>query len=162
MATDLRHLAFVAALVLVPITALAHGEPQGGTTAPAVAEQTPFGIAGDPAKATRTVVVDMSDAMRFAPSTLAVKRGETVRFVARTRGALLHEMVIGTPAGLAEHAALMRKFPAMEHDAPHMTHVKPGASGEIVWRFNRAGTFQFACLVPGHFEAGMVGRVTVR
>ncbi len=100
--------------------------------------------------------------MRFSPEALVVRRNETVRFVVRNRGAVMHEMVIGTPEELAEHAALMKRFPDMEHDAPHMAHVKPGASGEIVWNFNRAGTFEFACLAPGHFEAGMIGRVVVR
>ena len=100
--------------------------------------------------------------MRFEPAGLVVKRGDTVRFALKNRGALLHEMVIGTPAGLAEHAALMKKFTDMEHDASYMAHVKPGATGEIVWRFNRPGRFQFACLVSGHYEAGMIGRVVVR
>ncbi len=113
-------------------------------------------------KVSRTVVVEMSDQMRFSPEALVVKRNETVRFVVRNRGTVMHEMVIGTPEELAEHAALMKRFPDMEHDAPHMAHVKPGASGEIVWNFNRAGTFEFACLAPGHFEAGMIGRVVVR
>ena len=78
------------------------------------------------------------------------------------RGAVLHELVIGTPKELAEHAEMMRKFPGMEHDAPHMAHVKPGRNGEIVWQFTQPGEFQFACLIPGHFEAGMVGKVVVK
>lgn len=144
--------------------AIAHGDTHStspGETAPQV-EQTSFGIAGNPAAASRTVTIEMSDRMRFDPATVTVKRGDTVRFVLRNRGAQLHEMVLGTPKELAEHAALMRKFPDMEHDAPYMAHVKPGATGEIVWRFNRAGTFQFACLVAGHFEAGMTGLITVK
>jgi uncharacterized cupredoxin-like copper-binding protein len=81
--------------------------------------------------------------------------------VIRNAGKVLHEMVIGTEAELAEHAALMKKFPAMEHDEPYMTHVKPAAQGQMVWNFNRPGTFQFACLIPGHFEAGMKGTILV-
>ena len=42
-----------------------------------------------------------------------------------------------------------------------MVHVAAGKSGEIVWTFNRAGEFDFACLIPGHFQAGMVGRIRV-
>ena len=125
-------------------------------------EQTRFGIAGDPVKVSRTVVVEMSDQMRFSPEALVVKRNETVRFVVRNSGSVMHEMVIGTAEELAEHAALMKRFPDMEHGAPHMAHVKPGASGEIIWNFNRAGSFEFACLAPGHFEAGMIGRIVVR
>jgi uncharacterized cupredoxin-like copper-binding protein len=100
--------------------------------------------------------------MRFAPDTLEVKRGETVRFVVRNRGKLMHEMVIGTMDELKEHAALMKKFPEMEHDEPYMAHVQPGKSEEIVWLFNRAGEFNYACLAAGHFEAGMVGKLIVK
>ena len=164
MGIDLRLVLFGLTAVVPGGPALAHGEAHAASPkrASVAHEQTRFGIAGDPAKASRTVVVEMSDEMRFSPEALVVRRNETVRFVVRNRGAVMHEMVIGTPEELAEHAALMKRFPDMEHGAPHMAHVKPGASGEIVWNFNRAGTFEFACLAPGHFEAGMIGRVVVR
>ncbi|WP_306480659.1 cupredoxin family protein [Limnobacter sp.] len=140
--------------------AFAHGEKKSGT-APVVKEQTDWGIAGDAAKAARTVEVSMGDDMRFTPSTLSVKQGETIRFVVLNKGALLHEFVIGTRAENAKHAELMLKFPGMEHDEPYMAHVDPGKTGEIVWTFNRAGEFEFACLIAGHFQAGMVGTITV-
>ena len=125
-------------------------------------EDMPFGREGDPAKATRTIRVAMADTMRFTPADITVKRGETVKLVATNRGQVLHEMVLGTADELKKHAELMKKFPGMEHDEPHMAHVKPGRSGAIVWQFTKAGEFQFACLIPGHFEAGMVGKVTVK
>lgn len=166
MAIDRRLVALALALAaaLVPGAAAAHGDAHDGKAparAAAQPEQTPFGIAGDPRKTTRTIAIDMTDEMRFFPARLKVKRGETIRFALTNRGTTMHEMVIGTARDLEEHAALMRRFPDMEHDAPHMAHVAPGRSGEIVWRFNRAGEFRYACLVAGHFEAGMVGRVTV-
>jgi uncharacterized cupredoxin-like copper-binding protein len=49
----------------------------------------------------------------------------------------------------------------MEHDEPHMAHVKPGKSESLVWTFNKPGEFDFACLIAGHFEAGMVGKIKV-
>jgi uncharacterized cupredoxin-like copper-binding protein len=104
----------------------------------------------------------MSDAMRFEPSHVEVRQGETVRFVARNRGKLLHEMVIGTAEELREHAALMKRLPDMEHDEPYMAHVDPGKTGDIVWQFTKPGEFQFGCLVAGHFDAGMMGSITVR
>ncbi len=104
----------------------------------------------------------MSDDMRFTPSRIEVRQGETVRLVMRNTGAVLHELVIGTPKELEAHAALMLKFPGMEHDEPYMAHVKPGETGEIVWTFNRAGEFDFACLIAGHFQAGMRGKLIVR
>jgi uncharacterized cupredoxin-like copper-binding protein len=125
-------------------------------------EDTAFGREGDPAKATRTIRVEMADTMRFTPADITVKRGETVKLVATNKGQVLHELVLGTSDELRKHAELMRKFPGMEHDEPHMTHVKPGKSGEIVWQFTKPGDFQFACLIPGHFEAGMLGKVTVK
>lgn len=156
----------VAALLLAAngTVAHAHGDAPHGTKPAEVAgaEQMPFGRAGDPKAAGRTVDVTMKDTMRFSPATLTVKRGETVRFIVRNEGKLVHEMVLGTEAELAKHAELMRRFPDMEHDEPHMVHVKPGTSEDLVWTFNRSGEFRFACLVPGHYEAGMTGTITVR
>ena len=99
--------------------------------------------------------------MRFKPDRLTVRVGETVRFVMHNNGKLMHELVLGTASVLEEHAALMRKFPDMEHDEPHMAHVPSGKRGEVVWKFNRPGEFAFACLIAGHYEAGMTGKVTV-
>ena len=143
--------------------ALAHGEKLHAAKRIdySKAEQKSFGVAADPRKAKRTVRVDMSDEMRFAPAAVTVKQDENVRFVARNNGKVLHEMVLGTMDELKKHAELMRKFPGMEHDEPHMAHVNPGKSGEIGWRFTKTGTYFFACLIPGHFEAGMIGKVVV-
>jgi len=125
--------------------------------------QTAYGIAGDPAKVTRTIRLDMTDDMRFTPSALDVKLGEIVRFVLANKGVQMHEMVLGTKDELAQHAAMMRQGTPMDHHAlPAMAHVMPGKNGEIVWQFNRAGTFDFACLVPGHYEAGMKGTISVK
>lgn len=149
--------------VLASSMAFAHsGAKHEASTAPAAKEQKPWGIGGDAAKVSRTVEIRMTDAMRFMPATIQVKRGETVRFVLRNNGRMLHEMVVGTKAALEEHAAVMRKFPDMEHDEPYMAHVAPGKTGEIVWQFNRSGDFEFACLIPGHYEAGMVGKIAVK
>ena len=125
------------------------------------AEETPFGVAADPRRAKRTVRIDMTDNMRFTPAAITVRQGDVVRFVAANKGKVLHEMVLGTMEELKQHAEMMRKHPGMEHDEPHMAHVAPGKTGEIGWRFTTPGTFHFACLVPGHFEAGMLGKVTV-
>jgi len=104
----------------------------------------------------------MSDDMRFTPSHLDVRLGETLRLRASNRGLVMHEIVIGTRAELVEHAEMMKKFPNMEHDEPYMAHVAPGRRGDVVWTFNRAGDFEFACLIPGHFEAGMRGTIRVQ
>lgn len=140
--------------------ALAHGEKKISNV-PMAKEQTVWGIAGDASMVVRTIDVSMGDDMRFKPGKLEVKEGETIRFRVNNTGKLLHEFVIGTKAENAKHAELMLKFPGMEHDEPYMAHVDPGKTGEIVWTFNRAGEFEFACLIAGHFEAGMVGTITV-
>lgn len=128
---------------------------------PVKMEQKAWGIGGDPKAVVRTIEVQMTDKMRFSPDRIEVRQGETVRLVHRNGGQLMHEFVLGTKKDLDEHAELMKKFPGMEHDEPYMAHVGAGKSGEIVWNFNRPGEFDFACLLPGHYEAGMVGKVTV-
>lgn len=122
---------------------------------------TEFGRPGDARKATRTIRVDMADTRRFTPEAISVKHGETVQFVVSNSGKMPHEMTIGTAQALREHAGLMRKHPGMEHGESHMAPVAPGKSGDIVWTFTQAGEFEFGCLVPGHFEAGMRGRIRV-
>jgi uncharacterized cupredoxin-like copper-binding protein len=121
-----------------------------------------FGREGDPKKVTRTINVDMSDAMRFAPAELKVKRGETIRFVVKNSGKTMHEMVLGTMQELKEHAELMKKHPGMEHDEPYMAHVAPGKTERVIWQFTKPGEFYYGCLIPGHFEAGMIGKLIVK
>jgi uncharacterized cupredoxin-like copper-binding protein len=120
-----------------------------------------FGREGDPKKVSRTVSVGMDDQMRFTPDALAVKQDETVRFRIRNSGKTMHEMVLGTMDELKKHAELMRKHSGMEHDEPYMAHVAPGKTETMVWQFTKPGEFHYGCLVAGHFEAGMVGRIRV-
>jgi len=151
----------LAGLMSIGTSALAHGNEGHAKAGPVRKEQKPWGIAAEARAARRTIEVRMTDAMRFIPDRIEVRHGETVRFVIRNEGAMLHEFVIGTKKELDEHAALMIKFPGMEHDEPYMAHVQPGKTGEIVWTFNRAGDFDFACLIAGHYQAGMVGKIKV-
>jgi len=154
-----------ASIALSSTLAFAHGDETHAAARPYDASKvapTDFGQEGNPKKVTRTIQVDMADTMRFTPADLSIKRGETVKFVVHNKGKVLHEMVLGTAQAIKEHAELMKKFPEMEHADANMAHVKPGASGAVVWQFTKAGEFQFACLQPGHFEAGMVGKVTVK
>ena len=142
--------------------AFAHGDAHARKKPAAVKkEQKEWGIAGDAKAAQRTITFRMSDNMRFTPDEIEVKQGQTVRFVIENGGNFMHEFVLGTTEELKAHAAVMMKFPDMEHDEPYMVHVGPGKTGEVVWTFNRAGAFDFACLIAGHFDAGMKGRVHV-
>ena len=184
----LRSAVVAAGLVVATGPAWSHGDSHGGKPAaksgPVSTEEHVFGRAGDPRRVTRTFHVGMDDRMHFRataalrhdaksdvrpgdthqmkPGDIVVKRGETVRFVVRNHGKAMHEMVIGTMRELKDHADLMRKFPGMEHDEPYMAHVAPGKQGEIVWQFTKPGEFYYACLVPGHMEAGMIAKITVQ
>jgi uncharacterized cupredoxin-like copper-binding protein len=124
-------------------------------------EQKEWGIGGDAKAVNRTIEITMLDTMRFVPEHITVKQGETVRLKVKNVGKVMHELVIGTKQELDTHAEMMKKHPNMEHDEPYMAHVSPGKSADIIWNFNRAGQFDFACLLPGHYEAGMVGKINV-
>jgi len=142
------------ALVIASTPVFGHGSEKSHGAA--------IGKPGESVKVMRTVTVEMNDAMRFIPSHVTVKHGETVRFLVKNSGNLKHEIVLGSVAELKEHAELMRKFPAMVHADPNQVAVDPGKSGELVWQFTKAGKVDFACLQPGHFEAGMRGHVSVK
>lgn len=149
------------ACTLLISNAWAHSPKSNHGSTPISQEQYDWGIGGDVKKVNRTITISMTDNMRFTPEKINVKLNETVKFVVMNNGKLLHEFVIGTPAELINHAKMMEKFPTMEHDAPYMAHVDSGKSGDIIWNFNRAGQFEFACLLPGHFQAGMKGTIVV-
>lgn len=120
-----------------------------------------IGKPGVASKVTRTINVDMSDAMRFSPADINVKQGETIRFVVKNSGKLSHEFALGTTADLKAHNELMKKNPGMEHAEDNMVTVKPGQSGEVLWQFTKATKVDFACLHVGHFDAGMKGSIAV-
>ena len=153
----------LAAVLVFPAGVPAHGDKHQGKQEDRadVGHEGALGRPGDPGKVIRNVEVEMNDAMRFNPESIRVKRGETIRFIVKNTGMLKHEMVLGTIEELKAHAELMRKFPEMEHADPNQVSVEPGKTGELIWQFTNAGTFDFACLEPGHYEAGMVGKVQV-
>ncbi|MVW76063.1 cupredoxin domain-containing protein [Pseudomonas xionganensis] len=156
------HVAWVLALAgpVYVTPALAHGEADGAVRS-VLKEQVAWGIAGEAVQVTRSVEIRMNDQMRFEPDLLEVRLGETLRLVHHNDGQVMHEFVLGTQQELEQHAELMARFPDMEHDEPYMAHVAPGQRGEIIWTFNRAGDFDFACLIAGHYQAGMRGKVRV-
>lgn len=136
----------------------AHAHDQGSGTHGASAA----GQAGNAAAVSRSISIGMRDAMRFSPSQLTVQQGQTVRLAVINEGQVRHELVLGSAAEIAQHRLAMERHPGMAHQAPYMVHVNPGRRAVLVWLFDRAGDFEFACLLPGHYEAGMRGGVTVR
>lgn len=151
----------VAALLALPWAALAHDATDHAKRLSISTEELPFGVEGDPRKASRTITLTTDDTMRYSQPQIRVAQGETITFAVTNKGKLLHELVLGTEDGLRRHAEAMRTNPGMQHDEPYMTHVKPGATERITWKFTKPGTFLYACLVAGHFEAGMKGTIVV-
>lgn len=143
--------------------------------------ETAFGRPGNAANASRTIQVSMGDNY-YEPEKIAVKAGETVRFVIRNKGTLVHEFAIATPDMHVAHQPEMMMMmmhgvleadrinmdaaKAMQESMGHGMHaeansvlLEPGKSGEIVWTFPTGGGLEFACNVPGHYQAGMVGKI---
>ncbi|MBL0375239.1 cupredoxin domain-containing protein [Rhizobium sp. KVB221] len=151
-------LALLFAVSATPV--LASGSHDGGH-----GQAMAIGEPGDKAKVTQTIKITMKETddgkMLFAPDSFKVRKGQTVRFAISNVGELDHEFVLDQEDKIMEHKAVMEKFPDMEHEDANAIRLAAGKSGEIVWKFTNDGTFKFACLVPGHYDAGMHGDVTV-
>ncbi|HEX8594814.1 MAG TPA: cupredoxin family protein [Pseudomonas sp.] len=143
-----------------------------------------FGHAAPATQASRTVELTLGD-MFFEPKSVQVKAGETVRFVLINKGRLLHEFNLGDAAMHARHQQEMLKMQAngmltptgmnhdampkgmehgkmaMQHDDPNSVFVEPGKTAELTWTFTKANVLEFACNIPGHYQAGMVGKLTI-
>jgi len=158
-----RHaVAAATTLMWSPTFLFAQGHGHGSSSASAAGLQTDWGIAGQPKSAARTVRISMTDDMRFTPDKLQLKQGDVVRFIVVNDGKLLHEFVLGTKPVLDKLADLVAKSSQeVDHARADRLHVEPGQTGELTWNFNRAGTFWFACLFPGHYQAGMIGSINV-
>ena len=123
------------------------------------------GEPGDPKKPARIVQITMNEGdgkMMYVPDRVEIRRGEQIKFVLRNNGALDHEFILATTAENLKHAEEMKKNPEMEHDDPNAKRLAPKKTNEVVWRFTKAGEFEFGCLIPGHREAGMIGTVVVK
>lgn len=126
-----------------------HGHTQG------------IGKPGKLSQVRHTIKIDMADSMRFDPAHITVKQGDTVRFVVKNSGKIKHELILGTLKALREHGESMKNSPDMAHIEANMISVDAGQSGELIWQFTQAGKIHFACLQPGHYDAGMTGTVQV-
>ena len=140
----------------LPAVALAAGQHAGGHHDDAT-------VYGEPGKATEVsrVIEVEANGMRYTPAAITVRRGETIKFVVKGTDKMPHEFVLGDAKSLKEHAEVMRRHPDMEHDDPNMVKMGPGGTGTLIWKFTQAGTVEFACLMPGHYEAGMKGSIRV-
>lgn len=146
-----------------------------------------IGQPGNAQKVDRTIELKMGDSF-FEPKSIDVKPGETIRFVLKNEGALLHEFNLGMAAAHAAHQKVMatmlqkgtlsptgthdmsnmgpamggKKMVSKEHDEPNSVLIEPGATEELVWTFTKTTGLEFACNLPGHYQSGMVGKVNIR
>lgn len=120
------------------------------------------GNAKQPARTVKVIMKEDGKKMLFEPADITVRKGEQIRFVLENDGSMDHEFMLATVADNQKHAEVMRKYPKMEHDDPNAKRLTPFTNGELVWKFTKAGTFEYACLIPGHREAGMHGTITVK
>ena len=157
----------ILALSTLPVLGFAVGDHSGGHHMPehdmaSMSQAASFyGQPGKQDQVNRSIEVEMDDNMRFTPSEIEVKAGETIKFVIINKGKIAHEMVIGSLDELKEHAAEMLAMPNMQHSEPNMITLEAGQRGELIWQFAEATMVDFACLIPGHTEAGMVGKIHV-
>jgi uncharacterized cupredoxin-like copper-binding protein len=119
------------------------------------------GEPGDPAKPARTIEIVMTE-MAYEPWSIEVKRGEQIRFVIRNAGTEDHEFLLATTKENLAHAEMMKRHRHMKHDEPNAITLAPKQSTDLLWKFTKAGTFEYSCLIPDHREYGMTGRVTVK
>lgn len=162
MKTQIRSIA-LGAVAALALSATAFAGPGGAGHGHS--DETAYGKPGDPKKPARIVQVSMTERdgkMLFIPDRVEVRRGEQVRFQLRNNGELDHELVVATLEENLKHAVEMQKNPDMEHDDPNAKRLAPKKTGEILWQFTKVGEFDFSCLIPGHREAGMTGKVIVK
>ena len=154
-----------------PSTILGHGneEHPGGLFAKlrdavfgSYGDQQPFGRVGMGSKVNRNVAITLSDEFRFDPETIAANLNETLRLSFQDTGQQKNEWIFGTAFEISEYMEMMRRFPDREQNEPQNIQLKPGEEHEFVWQFNKQGNFGYACLQPGHYEAGMRGILVVQ
>lgn len=150
-----RSILLGSALLSLPILVFAHSDESGGH------ETYWFGHPGKASAASRTVMIEASE-LKFAPATLTAKVGETIQFKITNSGKLDHEFMIGDVREQVEHDKEMASMPGMAMDDPNGVSVAPGKTATLIWTFTKAGQLQYGCHVPGHYQAGMVGQLTVQ
>ena len=155
----------VFALLLIAAGALAVGLGASARLYAHSGESFSAGEPGNPKKPARIIRISMREGdgtMLFVPDKIEVRRGEQIRFIVTNDGLLAHEFVLASTEDNLKHAELMKKYPEMEHDDPNAKTLQPQAKAEILWRFTKRGEFEFGCLIPGHREAGMTGKIVVK
>ncbi len=161
----MRRIIFTTCAVLFALATLPAGAGSGPAGHTHDAAEFSAGKPGNPKKPTRIIHVTMQERdgkMLFAPDRVKIRKGEQIKFVLHNSGELDHEFVLATAQENLEHAEMMKKNPEMRHADPNARRLAPKETSELVWKFTKLGEFEFACLIPGHREAGMFGTLDVK
>ena len=141
-----------------------------------------IGVKGNEENVDRVIKVLMYDNY-YQPNNFKIKKNETIKFVVENKGELVHEFNIATKAMHLKHQPEMmmmveneillsdkvdeekmkqmaKKNPAMGHSHSNSILLSPGEKGELVWKFNNKVKIEAACNVPGHYEVGMIAKIT--
>jgi len=103
---------------------------------------------------------------RFEPSVVEVPVGHRVKLTLVNHGLVEHDVeVVGILAedievvgGVERHARLGGGH---HNESVIAAHAEPGTTASVIFTATEAGEYDFACTIPGHKEAGMVGKLVV-
>ena len=140
-----------------------------------------IGVKGNEKDVDRVITVLMYDNY-YEPNQIKIKKNETIKFLVKNKGELVHEFNIATKAMHLKHQTEMmemveneiilvdkidkikmkemaKKNPSMAHSHSNSVLLSPGESAELIWKFSNTLDIEAACNVPGHYEAGMITKI---
>ena len=142
-----------------------------------------IGSKGNETDVTRVIKVVMYDNY-YEPSSFQIKSGETIKFEVENAGMLVHEFNIANKMMHMKHQPEMMKMveneilladsidkekmkkmakidKSMGHSHSNSVLLIPSEKGSIIWKFDNAVNIEIACNVPGHYDVGMIAKVTL-
>ena len=113
----------------------------------------------------RTVTITI-EGIRFIPNQIDVHTGETIRFVIKNTSAIEHELTLGDSVSQTIHREEMLKAATSgvsthKHHGGNTVTIPAGQTAMLLWTFAGPGNLEFDCNIPGHYEGGMKGAITV-
>ena len=141
-----------------------------------------IGEKGDPAEVVKVIKVNMYDNY-YEPNKFKIKKNQTIKFIVYNHGEFIHEFNIATKEMHLKHQPEMMKMVeneilladkidrvkmkkiakkdhSMSHSHANSVLLEPNDRAEIIWKFNTDSDLEAACNVPGHYEAGMIAKIS--
>ena len=141
-----------------------------------------IGKIGKLSEVNKTIEIKMYDNY-FEPKEIKIKKNETVRFLITNYGELVHEFNIATREMHLNHQdemmkmmeygillgdkidkqkmkELSKKDHSLAHSHKNSLLLEPNQSGELIWKFSKDIVLEAACNVPGHYDSGMITKIT--